>query len=311
MAHVKWPEIESLKHVRKTARKLEVTSVTYKAKVKIHGTNAGIRIKNGKVTAQSKSRDLNIQHDNSGFAMHVLKHENELLQLVCQPCVIFGEWCGPGIQSGTAINKLDDKILAVFSVLLLKDNDENNIRINDPEDIMSFFKTEVPSWMHIIPWHGDPIEIEFKNPEPAIEKLEAMLDEVEKCDPWVKETFGKEGIGEGLVLYPFKNSFSRFAFKIKGEKHKVKSTKQRIEIAPEILASADAFAETFVTPARLEQCLAETGIEEKIPQNIGRALRWMNNDIIKESKEELIESGLTWKQVSSAISRKVREFFLE
>lgn len=49
--------------------------VTYRAKIKLHGTNAGIQITpEGEVAAQKRSQIINSQNDNAGFATWVAKN---------------------------------------------------------------------------------------------------------------------------------------------------------------------------------------------------------------------------------------------
>jgi len=310
MEHKQFPPIESLRHACKKAELYGVKKITYKAKIKLHGTNAAIRCDfNGKITCQSRSQDITPESDNAGFARHVHENDIETKMLVPMNTIVFGEWCGPGIQKGTAINQIGQKIFAVFSVLAQTPGGKF-ARINDPEEIDHTLGV-IPEWVHILPWHGDEVEIDFSNPEPAAKKLEEMLTAVEVCDPWVKAAFGIEGTGEGLVLYPQDESFSKFSFKVKGEKHKVKSTKQKIEVDPEIAASAEEFAEAFVTPGRMDQCVSELDIELGWQQNIGKVIKWVSQDVLKESTVELQEAGLEWKQVSKAVQSRARMLYMD
>ncbi len=215
-------------------------------------------------------------------------------------------------MKGTAVNKLEQKIWAVFGL------GTATKMITQPEDIEQILNiTELPDWCHILPWYGELFDIDFKGDLSQLRPvLEKMVENVESCDPWVKEVFGVEGTGEGVVLYPIGDDFiareplSSYLFKAKGEKHKVKSTKQKVEIAPEVAQSISDFVSTFVTEARLEQCLAEVGAEDRMPEHTGKVIKWMNQDILKESVQELEEAGLTWKKVASAVSARTRTMYL-
>ena len=75
MPHTKWTKIGAFHNVRKTAIKIAKINETrppvikYRPKIKLHGTNAGIRIESsGAVTAQSRTRDLTPFSDNYKFA---------------------------------------------------------------------------------------------------------------------------------------------------------------------------------------------------------------------------------------------------
>jgi len=279
--------------------------VVYRAKVKLHGTNAAIRRdSDGTITCQSRSRDITIERDNAGFAAHVHKCRDAVSAAVPNDCIVFGEWCGPGVQKGTAINLIADKIFAVFAVFTPER------KLYDPSEIREFLG-ELPEWLYVLPWYGEPITINFTTTEASRSTLESYLTEVEKCDPWVKSIFGVEGIGEGLVLYPQDKSFSSYSFKIKGEEHKVKKTKQKIEIGAEDLTGIREFVDAFVTPARLEQCISELGIEKGDPKNIGMVLKWMSTDIIKEAKDEIADSGFEWKKLAKFVTTKARTMYVE
>ena len=98
---------------------------------------------------------------------------------------------------------------------------------------------------------------------PFAETINAMVEEVEKIDPWVKETFGIEGVGEGLVLYPEidrlieRADYTQYLFKAKGLKHQSIKSKKAVSIDPELVKTIEEFVNLFVTESRLEQGLAE------------------------------------------------------
>ena len=78
----------------------------YGLKVKLHGTNACVRIEaDGKVVAQKRSSDIVAPADNSGFRAWVESEERYFGNLAnCAfDTYIYGEWCGSGIQNNVAI----------------------------------------------------------------------------------------------------------------------------------------------------------------------------------------------------------------
>lgn len=115
--------------------------------------------------------------------------------------------------------------------------------------------------------------------------MNRLVEAVDTEDPWVKQVFGVSGTGEGIVWYPVglddaegsmsvrlfscrtfirhflaqvKNAhqletFREFVFKTKGPTHTMVSSKKSVLIAPEVVDSAEAFMEMFVTEARLRQ----------------------------------------------------------
>lgn len=302
MSMHKWPSIESLKHVIKYACKYtDVKALTFRPKVKLHGTNAAIQFHaGGTVVAQSRSRIITPEDDNMGFATWV----SEQTWTTPGSCTVFGEWFGRGIMKGTSASAVDGRHFAAFGVYL----HETEKWLCAPEAIQEVYPGLV------LPWAGEPLVIDFSAPEASRTLIEQALHEVEQEDPWIKETFGVSGNGEGLVYYPFVPSGEfdpSFLFKTKGEKHKVKSTKQKVEIDPEVVASGEAFASTYVTPARFEQCLAELGIDDVEPKDMGRVLKWMLTDVQKESETDLEEAGLTWSQVQKYVAAAVRRAVLD
>jgi hypothetical protein len=181
-------------------------------------------------------------------------------------------------------------------------------------------------WDHpdvqIIPWHGEPRTVDLSDPDAVTrfaQDMNELVDVVESSDPYLKQAFGVDGIGEGVVMYPIPGESSmsprerwrRLAFKAKGEKHRVKKAPRAVEVDPEEIKSIAAFVETFVTQQRCEQGL--TAImkgEQPDIRRIGEFIGWISKDVEKESRVELEASGLTWKQVSSAVGAAARGWYM-
>jgi hypothetical protein len=67
-----FPSLEQFSSVFKRETYKTPGTITYGAKVKLHGTNAGIRIMpNGSVFAQSNKKELTLEKDNGEFAAWV------------------------------------------------------------------------------------------------------------------------------------------------------------------------------------------------------------------------------------------------
>jgi hypothetical protein len=335
---IKWTSIGGFHNVNKLLEvypNLNNGEVTYRAKIKLHGTNGGVVIDpNGKVTAQSREAVLTPKNDNKNFCKEcVLANEEYWSGLArSETITVFGEWCGPGIMKGTAINKIPEKMFAVFAIQLEDDIvDEFGYphakTIIDPDIItkrLSNSTGELPDNVCVIPWLGDEITVEYADKaskEAAIDTMNAVVADVELVDPWVKDKFKVVGIGEGVVYYPTnlvhdywldKHDMSVYSFKAKGEKHKVTKTKKSVQIDPEVTASIDEFVTMVVTPARLEQGAISVGGEQHFEQRyIGAFIKWMCEDVLKETADELEASGLTWKQVSNPVSAAARNWYLD
>jgi hypothetical protein len=228
---------------------------------------------------------------------------------------IFGEWCGPGIMKGTAINQIPNKVFAIFAIQVGVGDEA--LLIVDPVKIESLMGSR-PSDIYVLPWCCETFAIdfsEFATLQEIADTLNKYVEEIEPCDPWVKATFGIEGTAEGAVYYPSdgtdiqRSIFSDFTFKAKGEKHKVVKTKESVQISPEVAENAAQFAKMFATEARFEQGLAAIGGDSNV-RNTGLFLKWIGQDIKKESESELEASGLAWDQVQREISTLARTWFI-
>jgi hypothetical protein len=322
MSHFSFPSIEGLHNVVRTHGvypQIFPERQSYRGKPKLHGTNAGVRLADAMITAQSRSNDLDAQNDNAGFAKWVESRRDFFARVryrTTDDLVIFGEWAGPGIMKGTACNQVSAKFFAIFMIVFLdRDNEWADI-ITEPNEI-SLFMGDLPEDVHVLPWIGQPLEIVWGDRESlqaAADAANREVEAVEACDPWMKATFGVEGIGEGLVYYPDGvtnvKRFGDFAFKAKGEKHKVTKTKESVQVDPEVASSVDEFVELFVTPARLEQGLDAVGGNAD-PKLTGKFLAWIGQDVEKESGDELQASGLDWKQVAKPVGNAARKWFIE
>jgi hypothetical protein len=244
--------------------------------------------------------------------------------LLLRGLVVFGEWCGPGVEKGMAISQAKAKLFAVFGVQL-----EGRI-VFDPEELRALVRIDsAPEELHVLPWQGEPITIDYGSRQ-ALDAAAARLNElvvaVEREDPWVKQTLGLSGLGEGLVFYPTSvdgaalatdpESLARLMFKAKGEKHRTAGTKQAVQVdasvVASVVASIDDFVALMVTEARLQQGAGAVGVADigRDPKLIGRFLAWVAADVKKESAAELEASGLTWPQVEKAVQVRARSWFL-
>lgn len=325
---IPWPDIESLFNVRKyLTQEQDGRTVIYRAKCKLDGTNSCLQLppsnSNGKkVIVQSRSRIITVDDDNMGFAKWAVERYDYFLKIrekadalgITDHISVFGEFCGKGIQKRTAISQIDKKIFAVFAVQIgVLDSQLET----DPAKIGAFVPEDRD--VYVIPWEGDDITMDFSNAEQLQKSaniINKMVEYVELCDPWVKDKFGITGIGEGVVLYPITNGtlinkqeYSDLVFKAKGEKHKVVNAKKPAQINPEFVKTIDEFVDLFVTENRLDQIAQKVGgIDVK---NTGSFLKEFCQDVQKESKAELEDAGLEWRQVAKAINDRARNWWMD
>ncbi|MCR9145439.1 MAG: hypothetical protein NXI24_24585 [bacterium] len=329
MNHIKWPSIESFAHVRKAVEvygeKVGPNSIAhqgpivYRAKIKLHGTNAGISFQSGAVVPQSRSAVLSTQSDNAGFARWVESTAAAWQGVLnrfeaTETTTIFGEWCGPGIQKGAAICGIPEKIFAVFA---LQVGDLVHI---DPDWIADRLGS-IPN-VHVLPWQLDrELSIDWTSVDSmraAVDYINTRVEEIDGLDPYVRERFQIEGPGEGLVWYPVsladvgldRDDLGSYLFKTKGEKHQVVRAPKAASVDPEVAQSIDDFVNIFVTENRLLQIAGERCGGDYDPKNIGPFIGVFAADVRKESTAELDAAGLEWKQVQKAVSATARTWFL-
>ena len=324
MAHISWSDIEGFHSVRKTLQKYPElmrgrATITYRPKVKLHGTNAGVQVRTGDtVIAQSRTRYITPGDDNAGFAAWV--KANQMRFLRCRrgrDFIVFGEWCGPGIMKGTGVNNLSQPVFAIFGLRFLDDEDS---LIVTPGLLIDMLEPLLGEDVYIIPWHGTSVTLDPLGDrdvlQPVLDGIESEVQRVEERCPFAA-SLGAEGIGEGLVYYPTshpgKENFSNLAFKAKGQKHRVVKSKKSVQVDPEVASSIGEFVSLLVTPTRCEQGARAVNRGELTfdTRLIGPFIGWVGKDVKKESTAELEASGLEWKQVAKAVGTAARTWYLE
>jgi len=337
-----WPEISNFHNLRKYLKQYPesldgYSKIRYLAKVKLDGTNAAVIISpKAEVFAQSRSKIIHPSDDNMGFAKWVESQEKywKKLSFDDKDLIIFGEWAGIGIQKNVAISQISKKIFAVFCIVFR--HADGKITLETDPDLIKEIVSFIPD-VYVLPWFSQKDEkfnvtIDWNA---SAEKLQLELDrinaavlEVEDCDPWVRDNFKVEGIGEGLVFYPIGtdaeswDKFSIWLFKAKGEKHKTVKQSAPAQANAEVVNSVKEYADLVLTEARLEQGASEVwktlAVAGQMPENmyladsrlIGKFLKWIEADLKKETKAELDVSSLTWDKVNKLVMSQAREWYL-
>jgi len=294
----------------------KLPTLTFTGTVKLHGTNAAIvRKPDGSITYQSRLREITLLNDNAGFAwaMTAIGEDflNQFLKANLSPgddetCIIFGEWCGKGIQKGCAVHQLD-KMFVIFAAMLSREDKSRWV------DLTPFSAPEHRIF-NILDFPTYQLEIDFENPAHAQERLQALVREIEACCP-VAKVFGVDGIGEGLVWKCSEEGYrsSKLWFKTKGEKHLVSKVKTVAAVDVEKVESIQKFIDMVLTSARLSQGISAL-IEEGLPvdrRSTGRFLSWIAQDVVSEEKDVIIANGLQMNEVSRQLKNKARDWFFE
>lgn len=304
---IKYTSIEKMANTWATMNKYALPAISFIAKIKLHGTNGGVIIKDGEVTAQSRNNHLIGGLDNAGFAAWVSTVE----WLTDKDIVIYGEWAGKGIQERDAITKIDGKMFFVFAVLDV----ETQEMIVDPAEIGKFIPSHKD--IKVLPIY-EVFMLDVQDRDGAIQVQDWIVEEVSKIgevDPYVKSNFAIEGPGEGLVAVPVKENgrvdlftYNQLCFKVKSEAHSVQKNKKVASISvesPDVLS----FADMFVTDVRCEQMLKEHCGGKADPKLTGTFLKALHEDVIKESKLELETTWLEWKDVVKSVSKRATAWY--
>ena len=117
MNHIPWVKIRYFHNVRKHVLKYYGDKeYKYSAKIKLHGTNAGIRIRDGQVVGQFRNKLIDCEQDNQGFAVWLSENMNWANRIKLQDGVVYGEWCGKGIFKSTSVSEAP-RMFCIFSVV--------------------------------------------------------------------------------------------------------------------------------------------------------------------------------------------------
>lgn len=319
--HQKWFSIGALHQVAATFHHEAETygtplpTVEYQAKVKLHGMNAGIQVlPDGRVLAQSRHHIVDSGFE--GFPAFVAQTQDRWRRWLrtAEPVIVFGEWCGPGVQKGMAVSQLERKIFAIFA-LQVGYGEEAEVFV-DPV-LLRKMLPEHPD-VFVLPWYREgAVTLDFAaSNEAEMGDINALILAVEKEDPWIVGTFGVSGLGKGLVYYPHEKHHTtaprrlgRTMWKAKGERHKTVNQKTRVQMAPEVVASAVAYAELMLPEGRLRQAVTEACDGTPSQQRTGDFMRWIVCDVEKEGQAELAAAGLEWRQVKGPVSKYARAWF--
>ena len=337
----KFPSIEAFRSVIRAVRENSahhgkpIPTVEFEGTVKLHGTNAGVRVNADEtVQAQSRERLITIEQDNAGFAHFAQQHLYAFTGLAKNIAIamgaakawedydgrytIYGEWCGGNIQSKVGLNTVG-KHFVVFNVYdhveeRLIDRSWMDYLVHEENTGLcaSFNEGGIYFIYQVQPKR---ITINFSEPEQYIEELERLTLEVEESCPWA--TFmGGSGIGEGLVWTPVEREhsyISKLWFKTKGVKHQGKgeSKVKTLSVDPVKVAAIRELVDVLTPEWRMEQgvtYLRENGytLDQKAT---GQYLQWVMKDILKEESDTIAANPYTWKELTGYITTKARDYY--
>lgn len=301
----KWTSIDKFSDTVVAANRSYTTSMWFSNRIKLHGTNAAVRVDAGQIPKfQKRSQDVTVDNDNFGFAQWAsgidwIEKDHDY--------IIYGEWAGNGINNNDAITTIATKEFFVFAVKVADD------MITSDTSIMQYLPKN--DKIHVIP-SVDPIEIVFNgggnNTQQLADKINSDLDKIAVRDEYVYEKFGVDGPGEGYVYFPVEigkdrisvSVYNSFVFKVKTDAHSVNKTKG-IKARVEIPASIYDFADTFATDNRIAQMYMENCGNEYSMKNTETVIKAVFADIEKESVNERESGNIAMKDAQKIISGKV------
>lgn len=323
----KFQKIGQYRHTLKALRNNGVTAQNYTGTVKLHGTNASIVYKrtlneNGvpdlRITFQSRKGVIEQGKDNCGFAGYMASLEGDALLKILIPqwtkheeVVVYGEWCGQGIQSGCGVHQLP-KMFVIFAVKV----DDVYLDQNEVSQFGLFLEEQNIYNIYSFPTYI--LEVDIDTPELAQAIASRVTLEVEEECPVAKH-FGVSGIGEGIVWTPTSATLRQdvmTVFKTKGQKHSASKVKTIAALTPEELDKVNkvkAFVEYALTDVRLKQGI-EYLEEDSLPldkSSTGKYISWVMHDALLEEADTLDANELTEKEVKSKLGQKARQFYFD
>lgn len=347
--HITWPSIgqfrETVKNIQHQARYIGKDAdgapmynaaavppkLTYEGTVKLHGTNAAACFgSDGEYWFQSRSNIITPLQDNAGFAMYGTSVLSYLISVECnvrnlfpdsfsenKDVVIFGEWCGAGIQKGVAISELH-KMFVIFGIALVdQENNKTYLTREHIKECVSHVVGEATHIFNIFNFQTFEVEIDFNNPHLIQNELGKLTEFVEECCP-VGWSFGVDGVGEGIVWRPKDTKLMQDSgnwFKVKGEKHANSKVRTLASVDVERIESIKELAETLANNGRLEQMHQSVfntlnGGETDI-KLMGEFIKAVSADILKEELDVIAASGFAWKEVAGYTSKMCKEFIMK
>eukprot|EP00010_Vexillifera_abyssalis_P007236 CAMPEP_0201546000 /NCGR_PEP_ID=MMETSP0173_2-20130828/2398_1 /ASSEMBLY_ACC=CAM_ASM_000268 /TAXON_ID=218659 /ORGANISM="Vexillifera sp., Strain DIVA3 564/2" /LENGTH=385 /DNA_ID=CAMNT_0047954571 /DNA_START=113 /DNA_END=1271 /DNA_ORIENTATION=+ len=201
-------------------------NTTFRAKPKLHGSNASANIafENGQIRIKGQSRNTYCSKDNPhyGFYQYLTqkkdfftkfyqKLDTTTLQNDSHPhIIVWGEFAGQGINNGASVCQLEKHCWFIFALSI-------NERVYvEPHHIEAIFKlagvdkeTLQSEAIYILPWMDDikPLIVDIApnardNLIQSVDELNACVAQIDLLDPYIDKMFGIKGSGEGIVFYP-------------------------------------------------------------------------------------------------------------
>jgi hypothetical protein len=285
---------------------------------KIHGENMAVcYTKSVDIWVQGRNHIRTLLHDQNGMASFVKTNESiwktiiinlaekYSVDLNTHTLILDCEWAGGTIQKGNSACSGTPKAAYLFDFARVVSNED------DSTHYISTKGVDAP--MHYIfnvsKFSTYSITLDFNEPHLCEEQLKVLVDKVEKSSP-IAASFGKENnVGEGLVLSTFVYG-ELIHLKAKGNLHGGKpKTKTGKVLSPETQQAIIDVTDKVTPTWRIAQGIEETKATTK--QDIGKLLKWINQDILKEDLHIITDSNLEFKDISRSVAKVTKEYYFD
>lgn len=304
--------------------------VTAVATEKIHGSHMGICYSNPDgFWVQSRENIITPEYDNAGCAFHAMQNQSAWMDVIerlakehnvdlnTRIITAYAEWCGGNIQKNSAVSGLDKMaiIFRHFKVSPLEPSETESAVWYETKVAGEWVDFKESRIFNISNFPTYDIEIDFNQPLLSQNKLVDLVENTIEPNSPVGQQLGVEkNVGEGIVVaFLYKDAMHQF--KVKGSKHSSSKVKTLKPVDDEKLQKIQEVAQQ-VTPAwRLEQmfALANDTVNGGVPamENMGKFMKAVNQDIIKEESDVMAGAGLEPKEVFSVVARIARQWYSE
>ena len=328
----KYPSIEQFRRIAYNVNTQETNmKVAFERTVKLHGSNAAIVYTLNdmggptEIYAQSRNRILTPHNDNAGFAQWVEDNKKDLHNIFQEHlpdelgnwdsethAVLYGEWCGEGIQKGVALNQLP-KMFVAFDLRIIGSCD-----LGDPytrwgsidryEDEPLPFSNHDINLYNINEFGTEIVVVDFADPIKAQSDLLEAAEKVGVQCP-VGASLGATGAGEGHVYTSLNGNYK---FKVKSSAHTVSKTNFMSPEDSEKMKDTEVFVNAVVTDNRLLQgieYLSEMDLPKHADSSIGDFIKWVVADVQKEEGDLIVSNNLDVKLVNRFIAKIAFNWF--
>lgn len=268
---------------------------------KIHGTSAHITWKQDKETLHLSPGGGSATKFAAMFDLEALK--TAFRDILGKDATVYGEYYGGGGQAGQAMSGTYGKVtkFIVFDILVQGADTEGNPRdcwlsVPQANDVA------LKLGLEFVPWEEIDATTEAINAARDADSVQA-----------VRNGMGPGHKREGVVLRPLieltKNNGERIIAKHRrAEFVERQNGEPEPEIDParlKVLEDAQAIADEWVVPRRLEHVLQKLDPPATTIRDTGRVVKAMTEDVLREALGEIVPS----REASSAIGRKAAELF--